>query len=432
MPDTTYLATSTVVTTPSIQDWNNVIYRLLGSSSGAGGTGGAPATRAALRTNMDLPTASGLAASSGASLVGFLQSGTGAVARTAQDKLRDATTPADFGITIDGQSLIVGRDVFAAANVGIQNTGFGYRVLKSVTGGNENTAFGYLALSSVTGGVDPAANYNTAFGSYALALCTTGYKNAAGGRACMDNLTTGNQNAAWGYGSMHFTTTAQNCSALGFEALHENLTNQGISAFGFRALYSSKGDFNSAFGTSALTNATTGARNSAFGTNALNAVTTTSDNAAIGYGAGITHTGSGSIFVGQGADASAGLNNVTVIGGVTATASNTMVLGNSQTVVPGVANFDIGSQSLPTWGYGIFNKAVYAWQGTAIPAGGTTGSGFLLSSTGNFGIFFGSGAPSLTAQKGSLYLRSDGVSNVTRAYINTDSGTTWTAINTVA
>ena len=77
-------------------------------------------------------------------------------------------------------------------------------------------------------------------------------------------------------------------------------------------------------------------------------------------------------------------------------------------------------------------NSLTARSATAIPAGGTAGQGVLVSSTANFGIFFGSGAPTLSAAKGSLYLRSDGASNVTRAYINTDGGTTWTAINTVA
>lgn len=46
----------------------------------------------------------------------------------------------------------------------------------------------------------------------------------------------------------------------------------------------------------------------------------------------------------------------------------------------------------------------------------------------------GSGSPSgsLTAPKGSIYLRTDGSSTSTRAYINTNAGTTWTAITTVA
>jgi hypothetical protein len=69
---------------------------------------------------------------------------------------------------------------------------------------------------------------------------------------------------------------------------------------------------------------------------------------------------------------------------------------------------------------------------TAIPAGGTAGSGYMFSSTANYGIFFGSGAPTLSAAKGSLYLRSDGTTTNNRAYINTDGGTTWTALTTAA
>jgi len=70
--------------------------------------------------------------------------------------------------------------------------------------------------------------------------------------------------------------------------------------------------------------------------------------------------------------------------------------------------------------------------GTAIPAGGTAGAGYKLSSTANFGIFFGSGVPTLSAAKGSLYMRSDGSSIATRMYINTDGSTTWTNVVTAA
>jgi hypothetical protein len=68
----------------------------------------------------------------------------------------------------------------------------------------------------------------------------------------------------------------------------------------------------------------------------------------------------------------------------------------------------------------------------AIPAGGTAGFGYVATSTSNFGIFFGSGAPSLSAAKGSLYLRSDGDATNNRFYINTDGGTTWSAGTTAA
>ena len=70
--------------------------------------------------------------------------------------------------------------------------------------------------------------------------------------------------------------------------------------------------------------------------------------------------------------------------------------------------------------------AFTAYSGTGIPAGGTTGAGLKLSSTANFGVFFGSGAPTLSAAQGSLYLRSDGSSTSTRLYVNTNGTTGWT------
>lgn len=75
---------------------------------------------------------------------------------------------------------------------------------------------------------------------------------------------------------------------------------------------------------------------------------------------------------------------------------------------------------------------VAAYSGTAPPAGGTTGSGIKISSTSNLGVFFGSGAPTLSAAKGSLYLRTDGSGTTDRMYVNTNSSTTWTAVVTVA
>ena len=47
-------------------------------------------------------------------------------------------------------------------------------------------------------------------------------------------------------------------------------------------------------------------------------------------------------------------------------------------------------------------------------------------------IYAGNGAPTFAAAKGSLYLRYDGGGVNSRAYINTNGSTTWTAIVTVA
>jgi hypothetical protein len=70
--------------------------------------------------------------------------------------------------------------------------------------------------------------------------------------------------------------------------------------------------------------------------------------------------------------------------------------------------------------------------GTAVPAGGTAGAGYKFSSTTNLGVFFGSGAPTLAAAKGSLYLRTDGTTTNDRMYVNTNGSTTWTAVITAA
>lgn len=68
----------------------------------------------------------------------------------------------------------------------------------------------------------------------------------------------------------------------------------------------------------------------------------------------------------------------------------------------------------------------------ATTSGGVQGAGIQFGSTFLFGVYFGSGAPTLSAAKGSLYLRSDGSTTNNRMYVNTDGSTTWTAVTTAA
>jgi hypothetical protein len=120
------------------------------------------------------------------------------------------------------------------------------------------------------------------------------------------------------------------------------------------------------------------------------------------------------------------VNYVQVTGGAT---------GNPATVTASAQGSDANvNMRLTPKGTGTLLTATSATilDGTAIPAGGTAGAGYKLSSTANFGIFFGSGAPTLSAAKGSIYMRSDGSSTATRMYINTDGSTTWTNVTTAA
>lgn len=76
-------------------------------------------------------------------------------------------------------------------------------------------------------------------------------------------------------------------------------------------------------------------------------------------------------------------------------------------------------------------SSITALSGSALTAGGA--AGFIGTNTAaGMGIYFGSGAPTVAAAKGSLYLRSDGSGIADRAYINTNGATTWTALSTAA
>lgn len=63
---------------------------------------------------------------------------------------------------------------------------------------------------------------------------------------------------------------------------------------------------------------------------------------------------------------------------------------------------------------------------TATPAGGSTAARLLLGTTAGFGIYYGSGDPSVSAAQGSLYIRSDGSGTANRLWVNSNGTTGWT------
>ncbi len=132
----------------------------------------------------------------------------------------------------------------------------------------------------------------------------------------------------------------------------------------------------------------------------------------------------------------AGTGVLTIAAGKTLTASRTLTFtGTDSTTMTfpatsaTIARIDAGNTFT---GNQLVTGSVTAFSGTAIPSGGTAATGLMVSSTANFGVFFGSGVPTLSAAKGSLYLRSDGTSTSTRMYVNTDGSTTWTNVTTAA
>jgi hypothetical protein len=130
----------------------------------------------------------------------------------------------------------------------------------------------------------------------------------------------------------------------------------------------------------------------------------------------------------------AGSTTTIAVGPVSATTAAGTVTFNTATVVA-VANTSGTALSVAgnvTGGNIRTAGQVIAASGTAIAAGGTQSLGLEFSSTADFGIFFGSGTPTISAAKGSLYLRSDGSTTNDRMYVNTNGSTTWTPVITLA
>lgn len=104
--------------------------------------------------------------------------------------------------------------------------------------------------------------------------------------------------------------------------------------------------------------------------------------------------------------------------------------GGSGTVltVSAGGNTSLGG-TLSVSGTSTLTGAVLAPAGVSVT---TAGHGVALP--GGVLLLAGSGSPSgsVTAPKGSFFLRTDGSSVSTRAYINTNSGTAWTAVTTAS
>lgn len=120
-----------------------------------------------------------------------------------------------------------------------------------------------------------------------------------------------------------------------------------------------------------------------------------------------------------------GTEQVRIIGAVGANRFITMSGSNG-----GDPRIGTSAGSLLLTSQTICNNNVYAANAVAITAGGAQCFGMTTTST--MGIYAGSGAPTVAAAKGSIYLRSDGTTTNNRAYINSDGGTTWTALTTAA
>lgn len=84
----------------------------------------------------------------------------------------------------------------------------------------------------------------------------------------------------------------------------------------------------------------------------------------------------------------------------------------------------------PGLGGGRFDGVGTFLGATGLATVGT--SAILISSVASFGIFVGTGVPSVIAGTGSIFLRNDGATATSRMYINSNGSTAWVAVNTVS
>ena len=383
---------------------------------------------------------------------GITQSGTGAVQRTVENKLKDTVSVKDFGAvgdnsTNDTTAISAARTAFT--NTSIDLAGASYRVTTIPAGWGfrnglltlnpantddqpANEAYGYGALAAntyipkqhVSSTLNWASgNFNTAFGSYALTSNTTGRRQTAFGSQALYSNTTGYYN-----------------TALGAYALFTNVTGNYNTALGNQALQYCTGDRNTAVGNGALTSNTNGVDNVAIGDRAIGVSAALNRTIAIGTQAGQQYTGNDSVAIGYqalSAPSSSGLYNVamgsaalgsattansnvavgrraaaalttgsgnTAIGndamvgsGVACTGSNNVAVGNtaSANITTGYQNVSIGTSAGTVLGTGFNNVFVgrFAAQATTDGAGNVAigEQSLIANTTGNYNTAVGLG-----------------------------------------
>lgn len=144
----------------------------------------------------------------------------------------------------------------------------------------------------------------------------------------------------------------------------------------------------------------------------------------LGFGA--TNLATSAAVTGVLAVVNGGLGTATI-------ATGSIVVGNVAGAVLLVADVATGSVLVsgganlsPAYSTSVVVSGLGAFAAnSAIPSGGSTTMGVTISSAANLGFFVGTGVPTLVAGTGSIYVRTNPVSAITRLYINTDGGSTY-------
>ena len=398
-----------------------------------------------------------IAAPTGSSLVGFIQTGTGAVATTVLQKAREWVSPADFGAvgnanasgtlgTNDNAAFVLLEAAFTNTLVNLE--GKIYLVNSPIPHANQYVNGEFVVAAATTD--DQPANFAIGQGSFldntfvprqfpsSTLNFAAGNFNTAVGNNAMANNTTGRRNTAVGSQAMFTNTTGFYNVAVGSYAQFGMTTGDYNVAIGNQCQqFLTSGESNVAVGNGTMINMANGVDNTAVGDIALTNVTNRC--VAIGKQAAASHTGDDSVAIGYqalSAPTSSGLYNVVIGnasgGSLTTGNSNTAVgrralaatttgvgnvaLGNDAMVGSGAAstgsnNVAVGNSASPNIQAGYQNVAVGASAGAAISGG------FNNTFVGRFA------GQSVTSGAGNIAIGEQSLSGTTTGDYNTALGT---------
>lgn len=116
-----------------------------------------------------------------------------------------------------------------------------------------------------------------------------------------------------------------------------------------------------------------------------------------------------------------------------ATQINNALSGVTALVLKGTFNGTVGATTPSTVAATTVSASstVTALNATATTSGGASAAGLAMG-TDLLGVYFGTGAPTISAPQGSLYLNKAGNSTSTRLYVNSSGSTTWVAVTTAS
>lgn len=319
-------------------------------------------------------------------------------------------------------------------------------------GRDQATGAGGVYLGTYAGGYSASADHTTVVGTEALGGPAYGDDNTIGGWRA-GHVMTGERNTGWGAEAQRSNTSGSDNTAVGFRAGFQISTGSGNTFLGRSAGHDANQKVD-AVNSMALGNLTW----------------TTKDNQVVIGNTSITET----ILRGKvlaGAETS-NSNGHVVIGSVKSTVANPsgaqLVLedytpmsvgcggqlvfrgfynGSSLTEAGAIQaqksngtngnyNFALTLHTRDNGGDNteklrISNDGTVLQKPLPLPAGGAQQASLRLTAA-EIGIYVGSGAPTISAAQGSLYLRNDASSANTRVYVNVDGGTSWAGLSASA